>query len=417
MKTRQRSLRSMLISIGLIVGLMLSTQSIFAQGNIHYGRINVKPNISSSISHESNVFSEADNEIEDTILILNPGIKLEYKDDGNTPENYFQSGYDLKLASYFKQNNNNYQAHEPYLLFGLRTPTGFFTRFSERFMKTADPYGSKNSYGRGRRTARSENTIDITFGHYFTDRLSIETMYKNLALRYRDANDQHQDRTDNEFLLGTYLRLTNSRKTSLLAEYRLTNGSYDRQPSDTSEDHKINTFLVGFRFEPGGKLMGSAKLGFENKSFDNPKAVIRGNEYSYEDNSTWIIETNVAFQMSDITNFKFQFIRSIEGSPDRDAASYVDTNIGFDLMHQVHHKTFFNSGLTWVNSDYRDERDGKPNKYFNLYTLYFGFEYNMKEWLKITGRYLYETKTASHSSYYSSEYSGNSLTLGMKACF
>jgi hypothetical protein len=405
------------MSIGLIVGLMLSTQSIFAQGNMHYGRLNVKPIISSSISHESNVFSDADNEIEDTIFVLNPGIILEYKDDGNIPGNYFSSGYDLKLASYFKQNNNNYQAHKPYLSFGLRTPTGFFTRFSERYMKTADPYGSKNTYGRGTRTARSENTIDITFGHYFTDRLSIETMYKNFAIRYRDARDQHQDRTDNEFSLSTYLLLTNSRKTSLLAEYRLTNGSYDRQPSDTSEDHNINTFLVGFRFEPGGKLIGSAKLGFENKSFDNSKAVFQNNEYSYEDNSTWVLETNIVFQMSDITNFHFQFIRSIEGSPDKDAASYVDTNIGCDVRHQVHHKTFFNSGLNWINSDYRDERNGLPNKYFNIYKLYMGFEYNMKEWLKITGRYLYETKTASHTRYYSSEYSGNSLLFGMDASF
>ena len=394
---------------------MLSTHSIYAEGNIHYGRLNIKPKLWTSISHDSNIFSEADHEVEDTILLLKPSIILEYMDQ--RPENFFQSGYDLKLASYFKRNNNNYQTHEPYLRLGLRTPTGFFARFSERYMKTADPLGSSNSYGKGKRTARSENTLDFTFGQFFSDRLSIETMYQNYALRYRDAHDQHQDRTDNIFTLGMYMLLTQSRKTSLLAEYRYTNGSYDRQPSDTSEDHKINTFLVGFRFEPGGKLMGSAKLGFEEKSFDNSHALLNGNEYSYEDNSTWVIETIVLFQMSEITNFEFQFIRSIEGAPDRDAASYVDTNIGFDLKHQVHHKTFFKSGLNWVNSDYRDERDGKPNKYFNLYKLYFGIEYNMKEWMKVTGRYLYETKTASHSTYYSSEYSGSSLLLGMDASF
>jgi opacity protein-like surface antigen len=392
---------------------MLSTNSIYAEGNIHYGRLNVKPKIDSSISHDSNIFSDADNEVEDTIFIFNPGIMFEYLD--NRPENYFQTGYDLKLASYFKRNNNNYQTHEPYIRFGIRTPTGFIARFSERYMKTADPLGSKTSYGKGERTSRSENTIDFTFGQYFTDRLSIETMYQNYGLRYRDWRDQEfQDRTDNIFSLGMYMLLTHSRKTSLLAEYRFTDGKYDRQESGTSTDHNINTFLVGLRFEPGGKLMGSAKLGFEDKSFDNE---IDKNGYKLEDNSTWVIETNVLFQMSDITNFVFQFIRSIEGSPDRDAASYVDTNIGFDLRHQVHHKTFFNSGLNWVNSDYRDERDGIPNKYFNLYTLYLGFEYDMKEWLKVTGKYKYETKTASHSNFYSSEYSGNTLFLGMDANF
>jgi len=415
MKTWKRSLRSIYVCIGLIVGLMLSTHSIFAEGNIHYGRLNVKPKISSSLSHESNVFSEDKDEIEDTIFTLKPSIMLDYLD--NRPGNYFQTGYELELASYFKQNNNNYQKHQPYLKFGVQMPSGFLTRFSEQFMKTADPYGSRNSYGRGRKTARSENTIDITFGQFFTDRLSVETMYQVYALRYRDARDQHQDRTDNIITLGMYMLLTQTRKTSLLAEYKYTNGTYDRQDSSTSEDHNINTFLVGLRFEPGGKLMGSAKLGFEGKSFDNPKAVISGNEYSYEDNTTWVIETNVFFQMSEISNIGFRFIRSIEGSPDRDAASYVDTNIGFDLNHKVQHKVFFNSGLNWVNSDYRDERNGIPNKYFNLYSIYLGFEYHMKEWLNVTGKFSYETKTASHSRYYSSEYSGNTLLLGMDASF
>jgi len=413
MKTWKRSLRSIYLCIGLIVGLMLSTNSIYAEGNIHYGRLNIKPKISSSILHKSNIFYDEKDEIEDTIFILQPCIMLEYKD--NRPQNYFQTGYDLILASYFKRNNNNYQTHEPYLRFGLRTPTGFIARFSERYMKTADPLGSNTSYRKGERTARSENTIDFTFGQYFTDRLSIETMYQNFGIRYRDWRDQHfQDRTDNIFSLGMYMLLTHSRKTSLLAEYTYTDGKYDRQDPSTSTDHSINTFLVGLRFEPGGKLMGSAKLGFEDKRFDNS---IDEHGYILDDNSTWVIKTNVLFQMTDITNFGFQFIRSIEGAPDRDAASYVDTNIGFDLRHQVHHKTFFNSGLNWVNSDYRDERDGKPNKYFNLYTLYFGFEYNMKEWLKITGKYLYETKTASHSDYYRSEYSGNNLLLGLDATF
>lgn len=415
MKTWKRSLRSIYICIGLIVSLMLSTHSIFAEGNIHYGRLNVKPKISSSISHESNILSEASDEIEDTILVLQPGIMVDYLDE--RPGNYFQTGYNLELASYFKRNDNNYQKHQPYLRFGMQTPSGFITRFSEQFMKTADPYGSDNSYGKGRKTGRSENTIDITFGHFFTDRLSIETMFQLNGLRYRDSTDQHQDRTDKIITLGMYMLLTHSRKTSLLAEYQYTDGTYDRQKSSTSEDHKINTFLVGLRFEPGGKLMGSAKIGFEGKSFDNPKAVISGNEYSYEDNSTWVIETNVFFQMSEITNLGFRFIRSIEGSPDRDAASYVDTNIWFDLNHKIQHKVYFNSGLNWVNSDYRDERDGKPNKYFNLYSLYFGFKYNMKEWLDVTGKYLYETKTASHSSYYGAEYSGSALLVGIDATF
>ncbi|ETR72912.1 MAG: hypothetical protein OMM_01350 [Candidatus Magnetoglobus multicellularis str. Araruama] len=414
MKMRKHALRSIFACIGLVCGILLSTQPIFAQGNIHYGRLNVNPQVGISLEHNNNIFSESKDEIEDVILKIKPGIQFEYLD--YRPNNYFQSGYDLEFASYFKRNNNNYQKHAPYLLCGMQTPTGFIVRFSERFMKTADPLGSATQYGKGRRTARTENTLDFTFGQYFTDRLSIEAMYQNFAIRYRDANrDQWQDRTDNIFSLGMYMLLTESRKTSMLAEYRFTNGTYERQvPADNSQDHNINTFLVGFRFEPGSKLMGSAKLGYEGKSFDNSLDMY-GNRY--EDNSTWVIETNIQFQMTPITNLGFQFIRSIEGAPDRDAASYVDTNIGFNLMHQVQHKTFFKSGLSWVNSDYRDEIPGIANKYFNLYKLFFGLDYKIQEWMTTSCQYSYETKTASHSDWYSSEYSTSSLFVEVNAMF
>lgn len=418
MKTWNHALRSIYISIGLIFGFLLSTHSIFAEENLHYGRLNVKPKVETILEHESNIFLDAENEVEDTIFLLKPGILLEYRDP--KPYNYFQAGYNLTLASFFKRNDNNYQSQEPYIKCGLRTPTGFTARFSERFFKTADPLGSENGYRFGKKTSRSENTIDFTIGQYFTDRLSFETMYQNYALRYRDGRrsatdrgDQWQDRTDNIISLKTLMKLTGSRKTSLLAEYRFTDGTYERQkPASTSQDHNINSFLVGLKFEPGSKLSGEAKMGFEEKSFDNSL-----NEYNrpYEDNSTWIIETDIFFEMSKITNFMFRFHRSIEGAPDKDASSYVDTNIEYILSHRIHHKMKFKQGLNWVNSDYRDENPGVPNKYFNYYRISFGLDYEMKDWLLLKSEFHYETKTASHSNFYKSEFTGNSLLFIMEA--
>jgi len=418
MKTWKRVLRSIYMSIGLIIGLLLGTHSIFAEENIHYGRLNVKPTIKTILEHQSNIFLEDKDEVEDTIFLLKPGVLLEYRDP--KPHNYFQAGYNLILASYFKRNDNNYQSQEPYIKFGLRTPTGFIARFSERYIKTADPLGSSNGYRFGKKTARSENTIDFTVGQTFTDRLSIETMFQNFAIRYRDGRrsaldrgDQWQDRTDNILSLKSLLKLTGTRKTSLLAEFVFTESSYERQkPESRSQDHNINSFLVGLQFEPGGKLSGEAKIGFEDKSFDNS---LDENNRPYEDNSTWIIDTEVLFEMSKITNFMFMFHRSIEGAPDRDAASYVDTNIEYILNHRIHHKMIFKQGLNWINSDYRDEYPGLPNKYFNYYRISFGLDYEMKDWLKLVSEFHYETKTASHSKFYSSEFTSNSLLFCVEA--
>jgi hypothetical protein len=413
MKTLKRSFKTICLCFGFIFGMaLLPTQPIFAQGNIHYGRLNIKPQFITKLEHNNNIFLDAIDEIEDTIFTMQPKIALDYLD---RPGNYFRAGYDLEIASYFKKNDNNYQKHQPYLTFGVKAPAGFFGRFSERFLKTADPYGADNMYGEGERTSRSENVLDFTFGYQMMDRYSVEAMFQNFALRYRDFMDQWQDRTENIFQLGVYMRVTPSGKTSMLAEYRFTDATYDRQNAATAQDHQLHDFLVGFRFEPGGKLNGAVKLGYGSKSFDNGLDSFNN---SFEDNNTWLIETNVNFQFSEITNMGFRFIRSIEGSPDNDAASYVDTTIGFDIRHQVKHKTFFKSGLAWTNSDYRDERPNIPNKYFNLYSIYLGIDYNIQEWLRTGFKYSYDTKTASHSMWYDAvEYSNNKFIVDINAMF
>ncbi|KPA14109.1 conserved hypothetical protein, secreted, partial [Candidatus Magnetomorum sp. HK-1] len=406
------SLKTISICISFILGMFLSTQLVLAQGNIHFGRMNVKPQVGAVLEHNNNIFAESKDEIEDVILTIKPKIKFEHL--SQRPGNYFQAGYDLEFASYFKKNDNNYQKHQPYLTMGFKTPAGFFAQFSERFMKTADPLGAENSYGFGKRTQRSEYTMDLTFGYEFWDRYTVKTMLQNYALRYFDTYDYWQDRTDNIFKLSFDMRVTPSGKTKVSAEYRFTDATYDRQKVSKSQDHHLGDFLVGFEFEPGGKLIGSAKLGYGSKAFDNS---IDDKNRSYEDNNTWLIETNIQFKFSEITKLGFQFTRSIEGAPDRDAASYVDTTIGFDLDHQVKHKTFFKSGLNWTNLDYRDEIPGVPNKYFNFYYLYFGLDYNIQDWLTTGFTYSYETKTASHSTWYNSEYTVNKLIVKVNAMF
>jgi len=412
MKTRKSSYKTIAKCISLILGMLLTTQLVFAQGNIHYGRLNVKPQVEASLEHNSNIFAESEDEVEDIILTVKPSIMLEYQD--KRPGNYFQSGYNLDFATYLKRNDNNYQKHEPFIRCGLKTPAGFFASFSEKFMKTADPYGAFNSYKRGMRTQRSENTINLNFGYQLMDRYSVETSFENFALRYYDDDDYWQDLTENVIKLGVYMRVTPSGKTSMLAEYNLVDATYDRQKSSTAQDHQLHNFLVGFRFEPGGKLIGSAKLGYGSKGFDNN---VDNDNNPYEDNNTWLIETNVKFNFSKITKIGFNFSRSIEGAPDRDAASYVDTTIGFDLDHQIKNKTFFISGIEWCNSDYRDEIPDIPNKYFNYYTLHFGLNYNIQDWLKTGFRYTYETKTASHSRWFKSEYTINKLLFKADAIF
>lgn len=412
----------------LILGmaLIMNVSPGFGQGNIHMGRILITPKFALQGEYNDNIYSAPkESKNEDFIFKLTPGLMLNYT--GAQPGNTFMMGYDVELAAYSKKNNNNYQKHQPYLSLGVKTPSGVFFNMSERYVKTADPYGAENSYKLGTKTRRMENTLDFTLGYRYST-YSVETLVQRYFTRYDAIADQWQDRTDNKIGFSFFIKPTPAEKLSFLVQYRMTSADYDKQndtnkaissggnnwKSSTSQNYKLNDYLVGIRFEPGGKLTGDAKIGYSDKQFDNEKDV---NGSKYSDANTWIIETTLFFNMSQKTNLEFFFNRSIQGSPDMDAASFVDTNIGGKVRHKLVERVSLNGGLKWGNSDYRDEYGDKPNKFYNSYEFSMGADYSIQQWLQTGVAYQYKTKNSSHSKYSSSEYDINILSFDLKAAF
>jgi len=407
-------------------------------------KISLTPKCEVKTEYDSNIFSESTHEIEDTLLTLAPGFSVELKDIGDF-QNYVSAGYNIGLVSYLKKNNNNYQYHTPYLLMAVKSPFGFYVYFNERYHATADPYGSSNNYRIGQKTQRYENSLDLTFGYQYNI-YSLELLMKNYMTRYDELFDQWQDRTDNVISLALYSKLTESKKTSFLFEYRLTLAEYNKQNDNietwtdqTSQDYQMNDIMVGVRFEPGSKINGAIKFGWGTKGFDNEKDNFNR---PYEDNNSWLIDAQVDLDIiKDKTNVGFQFIRSIQGSPDSDAASYIDTFLSFNLKYNLKKDLIFQGGLSWVNDDYRNEypddndnNEFRPNKYFNTYGINLGVEYKLpqpengdeddydegpirKRDITAGIFYKYESKHASHSDYSAGEYSKNVISAVVKGSF
>jgi len=402
------------------------TASVLAQGNIGTGKTKFEAEISYKGEYNDNIYS-ADGktattpEQDDFIHTVTPSLRLRF--DG-APGNFFSAGYNVDIVAYSDFSSNNYETHKPSVSLGFKSPAGFYLKASDNYLNTADPYGTDNQYKLGTpNTERWTNSLNLTVGHTFAGSFGIEGMYKNYLERFDLQDDKWQDRIDHVYGVTLLYKITP--KTSLLAQYRRTDAEYDSQndgvagrgpawTKTTSQDYDLNDAFFGVRFEPGGKVTGEIKLGYGDKNFDN---IVDNSGNRYEDESTWVAETSVNYSPIERTRFTLDFARSQTGSPDSDASTYVDTKMGLRLRQGLAHRFTLNLGAEWSNNDYQ-VYPGIVDKYFDVYTIKAGLDWDIKKWLSAGIDYEYKSKEASNEAAYgSSEYKSNRTSARISAKF
>jgi len=395
----------------------------------------IHADVAINTEYDSNIYLSPENETDDTIFHLKPNLGFDFTGSSGS---FFRTGYQADLAAYSSKSDNNFQTHKPYLRFAVETPVGFYVRFNEFYKKTSDPYGSDTFYQLGTRTSRWENDTNIALG--FDQRfVGFELKYKNAIERYDEDLHEWQDLTENIIYLSCWYNFTP--KTAFLIEYRNINGEYDSQNDGAivtttnsdgnladsgntwsdmySQDYTKNEFYVGLKFKPTKKLKGALRVGFGKKEFDN-NFDVNGEEYN--DEQTWLVDTDIKFALSDKTKMDFAFLRSIEGTPTDEAKSYVKTKIAYTLKQYFTQKLMLELGLSWINDDYRDETlktDGsqRPNKYNNMYGIGSILRYNINKSLRTSIGYSHQSRNSSHTDYSYDEFDQDLIFLEINSKF
>ncbi len=403
-----------LLAIWLFLSFLVAP--VFAQGNIHLGRLKVEPGIAYKFEYNDNIYSANTDEEEDYIHTVTPSIRLGYT---GTAGNFFSAGYNVELVAYSDYDKNNYQNHRPFISLGYKSPAGLYLRANDYFQHTEDPYGTENQYGIGRKTKRWNNTADVAAGYDLTERYTLECMYKNYVERFDLTEDKWQNRIDHVYGASFFVRVTG--KTSLFGQYRRTQAEYDEQNdgidgwnSTNSRDYNLNDYFIGARFEPGGKLSGEIKLGYGEQEFDN---AIDKDGNPYVDESSWVAETTVNYQPMKKTRLSLNLQRSFKGAPDVDSSSYEDTLVGLTLGQELGNRFSLDLGFEWNKNDYLNENPGRPEKYFDIYTFKGALDYRIQDWLTAGLEYKYKSKQASHTEYKDSEYDNNVIGVRLSAMF
>ena len=400
-------------------------------GGIRFGKSTIEPGAKLGVEYNDNIYLDDEDEQDDIIFKFDPGIHFAYS--GN-PGNYFRTGYDLGLGMYMDNDENNFHSHSPFLSLGLRSPSGFYLNFDDNFNYSSDPYGSDNQYKQGVKTKRWDNSAELVTGWEF-ERLTLEGQYKYYTLGYMEDEDKWQNRLEHRLAAGLYFKLTH--KTSAFAQFRYTIAEYDKQNDgildangksywniNNSEDYRLYEYFAGFRFKPGQKLTGEIKIGYGERDFENeysPMLDSSGNPRKYEDQNTWIAtwvaETSVVYRPVVRTQVNFDLKRAYKGSPDMYSSSYIDTLIAIALKQGLTEKISMNLGFDWNRADYFDEDPGQPRRYFDIYTLNAGLEWEIRRWLATGLEYEFESKNANDSLYEKEEYKNNKVTVYVDAQF
>lgn len=403
----------------IIIAILLLPLNAFAEGNIRIGRIQIHPGLGYELTHDSNIFKESEGERADFIHTLRPGVLAKYQGDG---DNVLMASYDLGVIRYAEYTDNDYIEHNAMISGLYRTPMGFYGRFDNAFAHTADPLGSSNSYRENDPKVRRWVNEGVLGLGYERNRLRVEANYGNHYERYLENEDSWQNRNDHQYgLLGYYRILP---RTSLLAQYRLTDINYTNQNNgdnsrgidgDTSQDALFHQFFVGLNFDPTGKVNGELKLGIGHKDYANDEDW-SGEEY--EDVTTWLAETDLDWTMSAKTKFNVKFSRSLRDSTESYATRFTTTAVALGVRH-----TFFEQFTAYASTGYSlDEYDNTSStldsRNDKTFTAATGIEYQFKNWIKdwltIGLGYSFENRA---SNFDDEEFKDHRTTLNFLAAF
>lgn len=393
------------VCILLSVFLVLAwTASACAQDHLRFGTLGLEY----SGEFNDNIFRDADKEKSDYIHTITPSIELRFP--GANPSNYLKGKYSVDIARYDDYSDTDYEDHRVFAGFGYRSPAGIYLMADDLYQNTADPYGSDNTYNDGVQTERWNNAINVTAGYDFADTYTVEAYARHFAERYDEKVDKYQDRT--RITVGG-MALYRFNKLQLLGELRGAVVEFDEQNDDidgwddnNSQDHTMTEVLFGFRFQPGGKIVGNAKVGYQTVSFENNEDK-NGNNYC--DDPEIIGEADVNYFLSERTSFeiyggRYRNTSVTAGNAGDVSSSYMNTYAGLGVTQKVMNKLSLNIEYEVNVEDYLDVSSGNDDKLLIANTLRGGVDYDVNAWLDAGLTLSYKDKKSDTNQYEDEEY-------------
>jgi len=352
------------VFLSLLSLFFLSNSILYAGQGFKLGELEIKPYGEIKIQYDDNVFWDSENEKDDIITTLTPGIglKLPFED------NFLRFDYHVdinRFMDYSSQNaTNHFASGELELNWG-----DIAINLHDNFAKVFDRPSTEDTS----RIKRDDNKAGV-FVRMQKDRLGIQIGYDNFTRNYRsDPVYENFDRKENIYSL--ILTHQTFPKTKLLFEYDFGQIRYDESTNSDSDYHQ---FLVGATGDLTEKTIATIKTGYQARNYKDAGST---------DFKSGVLYGDLVHKFSDKNSLKLAFLKTAYEST-YGANNYYDANnVSGTFDHYFSQKLLgFITGLYQLNAYPKEVTVGSETKKRkdNYYSLGAGLRYYMRNWLTFT---------------------------------
>lgn len=347
-------------------------KSVFAEGNIKMGAVEVHPRVSIAEEYESNIFWKPSDEKEDWMTILTPGIRFDLPFNGK--RHLFSLDYYADIVWFNEFSSQDYQNHYVTGLLDFNFPEWTFD-IKDRFLpQTSDRADTEFT----ERVKRKDNRFTGLFGKEFS-KFGLELGYENYWIDYSDSDLRGLDRMDNIGTVTGYVQILP--KTKALLEYNYADISYDID--DLRSDGDYNQIRVGLRGSPTEKMTLIGKVGYQMRDYDSSGEPDWNHAAAYLD----LVE-----RFTERLQLHLNYALTAEESTYSINNFYQRNRIDGGIRYRIFRKFTVYPGAFYAVHDYPEtttEGDQTKEREDDLWGASVGVRYDIKDWLFADLNYTY----------------------------
>jgi hypothetical protein len=249
--------------------------------------VTLLPGVEVSISDDSNIYLQENDETGSTITTIRPNVGLA-ADLGATQ---LAAYYEVESASYDADSDDNYLDQKLILGSEIEMTSRQAIGLDFSLEKGHDPRGSGSL--EGETVVDPSEYTDTSFGGDYT--YGADSAFANVTVygdmfnkEYSNNESATDDLNYDKTTIGAELGLKVSSATRVLFELRNATLAYDTDTAIEEKDGSIMTLLAGASWDIAGKTTGKVKVGTATRDFDNGDSDSR---FAWEVGVTWSPKT------------------------------------------------------------------------------------------------------------------------------
>jgi len=324
------------------------------------------------------------------------GLQSQFKDYEGTDryQAYALGGLDFKNYSAESELNAVNGIMEGMARYNMRG--GLSLQLVDRYSHDEDEF-EIGSATRGQKRAFNSNFLMATADWDLTEKLRVQFDYFNFALAYVDEINNFMDRIDNGINLYGYFNY--SLKTAFFLEYKYVDVAYDQS---VIIDNNSNFFYGGITWNTTEKLALLAKIGYQNKKYDDVSL-------GQQDFDGFVYDLQISYRFSEKSLFDFDMYRMNEETDNSLATDQTVLGASVKYTQKFTEKISATIDAGYEDAEYSSvssllerDRDDKT------YAVEPGIQYLFREWLMFELSYKYELRDSTIKLY---DYDANTVLL------